>query len=275
MRTHWRIGAAAVAATLLAGCASPGRTTATPVRALVFNIHAGKDAAGVDNLERVADLVKASHADIVLLQEVDNGTRRSGRVDQLSRLRSLTGFHGRFGKAIDYDGGEYGLGILSRWPIEASSMRMLPAVITDSAMRARYEARGALVAKIASPWGSLRVIDTHLDATRDDSIRVQQTGALLVMANAERDSGFTVIGGDLNSQPDGAVVRMLTESGWKDIFQSCGSGQSFSFPAKAPVRRIDYLMTSSDTGCRSASVLDSQASDHRPVFFEIVLEGTR
>jgi endonuclease/exonuclease/phosphatase family metal-dependent hydrolase len=263
----------ALGATLLAGCALPGRTSGASARALVLNIHAGKDAAAVDNLERVADLIRASHADIVLLQEVDNATRRSGRVDQVARLRSLTGFHGVFGKAIDYDGGEYGLGILSRWPIQVSSMRMLPAVVADSAMRARYEARGALIARINSPWGPLRVVDTHLDATRNDSIRVQQTGALLVLANTERDSGYTVIGGDLNSEPNGIVVRMLAESGWRDLFQSCGSEQSFSFPAKAPVKRIDYLLASSDIRCRSARVIDSQASDHRPVFFEIIRKG--
>jgi len=41
---------------------------------LVYNIHAGKDAAGVPNLERVVALVKSTKADIVLLQEVDKGT---------------------------------------------------------------------------------------------------------------------------------------------------------------------------------------------------------
>jgi endonuclease/exonuclease/phosphatase family metal-dependent hydrolase len=271
MRTRWRIGAASVLAILLTSCAAPNRIPGVAVRALVFNIHAGKDAAGADNLERVAALVRDSRADIVLLQEVDNGTRRSGRVDQLSRLRSLTGFHGVFGKAIDYDGGEYGLGILSRWPIEASVMRMLPApAFADSAARAKYEARGALITKIAAPWGALRVVDTHLDATRNDSARVLQAGGLLVLVNTQRDSGYTVMGGDLNSEPNGPVVKMLAESGWKDLFRSCGSGESFSFPAKDPVKRIDYLLASSDVSCRSASVLESQASDHRPVLFEVI-----
>jgi hypothetical protein len=57
-------------------------------RVLVFNIHAGKDAGGKPNLEEVAALVRSVDADVVLLQEVDRGTRRSGNVDQVRRSRN-------------------------------------------------------------------------------------------------------------------------------------------------------------------------------------------
>ena len=74
---------------ILAGALSLGACTrgarvpaTTDVNVLVFNIHAGKDAPGVDNLDRVAELVRATNADLVLLQEVDKGTKRSGKVDQ-------------------------------------------------------------------------------------------------------------------------------------------------------------------------------------------------
>jgi endonuclease/exonuclease/phosphatase family metal-dependent hydrolase len=269
MRIRHSIRAAVIAASLLSACAPAARRPDGIIRALVYNIHAGKDAGGADNLERVAAIVRDSHADLVLLQEVDSRTRRSGRVDQLERLRSLTGFNGVFGKAIEYDDGEYGVAILSRWPIQSFSMIMLPVSLSDSAARARYEARGALVAKVKSPSGLIRVMDTHLDATRGDSNRILQAARLLVVASTQRDSGFTLIGGDLNSEPGGPVVRMLSDSGWRDLFASCGSGQPFSFPAKSPVKRIDYLLTSNDAECRSASVIETEASDHRPVLFEI------
>ena len=67
---------------------------AADLRVMVYNIHAGKDAAGVDNLERVAQVVRDAAADLVLLQEVDRGTRRSGGVDQpevLARLDAVAG----------------------------------------------------------------------------------------------------------------------------------------------------------------------------------------
>src|SRR5687768_12035728 len=84
------------------------------IRVLVFNIHAGKDAAGAPNLQGVADLVRSTDADIVLLQEVDRATARSGKEDQLQRLADLLNAGAKsiyataFGKSLDFDGGEYG-----------------------------------------------------------------------------------------------------------------------------------------------------------------------
>src|SRR5688572_24043854 len=92
-------------------------TGAQPVRVLVYNIHAGKDASRIDNLERVAALIAERKADIALLQEVDRNTTRSGNVDQLAELQRRTGMNGAYGKALDFQGGEYGIAVLSRWPL--------------------------------------------------------------------------------------------------------------------------------------------------------------
>ena len=254
----------------LAACLPASGSSGDSIRVLVYNIHAGKDAAKVDNLDRVATIVRDSRADVVMLQEVDNRTRRSGGVDQLAKLRELTGYNGVFGKAIDYDAGEYGIAILSRWPIARTRLTSLPVTLEDSAARARYEPRAALVARIGSPFGTIRVVDTHLDAGRSDSTRVQQAGTLLALANAERDSGFTIVGGDLNAEPESAVLKMLDGNRWTDLFARCGAGERYSFPADKPAKRIDYLLSGSDVTCAKASVLETQASDHRPVLFEII-----
>ena len=100
----------ALVALALAACATRGPArdarAARPITVLVYNIHAGKDAAGVDNLARVAAVVRETNADVVLLQEVDRGTRRSGGVDQPAELARLTGYAASFGRTLDYDGGE-------------------------------------------------------------------------------------------------------------------------------------------------------------------------
>jgi endonuclease/exonuclease/phosphatase family metal-dependent hydrolase len=236
-----------------------------PIRVLVYNTHAGTDAKRVSNLERVAQVVMDSRADIVLLQEVDSATRRSGSVDQVARLRALTGYYGVFGRAIDYNGGKYGIAILSRWPISSDTLIHLPVAEHDSS----YEARGALVAKISSPVGTLRVIDTHLEAYRN-SYRLEQSRTLLAIAATQRDSGTTIIGGDFNSEPGSGVIAMFERSGWRDGFAQCGTGTGFSFPANVPVKRIDYLLFSGTTKCESAKVLETEASDHRPVLFVVV-----
>jgi endonuclease/exonuclease/phosphatase family metal-dependent hydrolase len=246
---------------LLLGCA-PMRGSEAPLRVLVYNIHAGTDAKRVSNLDRVAAMIRDSRADIVLLQEVDKRTRRSGNVDQLDSLRTLTGMRGVFGRTIDYDGGEYGLGILSRWPIARSSIQPLPVEMPHPG----YEARGALAAGIESPAGRIRVVDTHLDASRP-AYRTQQSAALLRIAG---EQGADLIGGDLNSEPQDGVIAALTNGGFRDLYPECGAPPGFTFPVVEPVKRIDYLLASRRWKCVSASVLSADASDHRAVLFEIV-----
>jgi endonuclease/exonuclease/phosphatase family metal-dependent hydrolase len=129
-RRHLAAAFTIAAALVLGACGGlprPGTSSAErSVRVLVYNIHAGKDAAGVDNLAGVAALVRETRADLVLLQEVDQGTRRSGNVDQPAVLAERTGFHVAFGSALDYDGGEYGVAMLSRWPIVSDTLIHLP-----------------------------------------------------------------------------------------------------------------------------------------------------
>ena len=254
-----------VLAVTIAGCASGGHPASAPVRLLVYNTHAGTDAKRVSNLDRIGQIVKDANADIVLLQEVDSATKRSGGVDQVARLRAITGYYGVFGRAIDYDGGKYGIAILSRWPISSDTLIHLPVAEHDST----YEARGALVTKIARPGGMLRVIDTHLEAYKN-SYRLEQAHALAAIAGAQRDSGTTIIGGDFNSEPGSGVIAIFQQSGWKDGFMQCGEGSGLSFPANVPVKRIDYLLFTEKTKCASAKVLETEASDHRPVLFEII-----
>ena len=86
----------------------------TTVRVLVFNMHAGKDASGKDNVTDVASLARTSGATMVLLQEVDRGTARSGKVDQVAALAAASTFTAQFGRTLDYDGGQYGIATLGR-----------------------------------------------------------------------------------------------------------------------------------------------------------------
>ena len=246
---------------MVQGC-TPQQPATAPVRVLVYNIHAGTDASRVSNIDRVAAIIRDSRADIVLLQEVDRLTRRSGGVDQLDSLRKLTGMNGVFGKTIDYDGGEYGLGLLSRWPITNHSL--VPLAV--EAPHAGYEARGALVAEIDRPGGRMRIVDTHLDASRP-AYRTQQSRGLINAATNPEPADL--IGGDLNSEPLEGVIESLIAGGFRDLYPGCGTPPGFTFPVVEPTKRIDYLLSSPAWKCLSATVLAANASDHRAVLFEI------
>src|SRR3990170_325977 len=77
-----RMLALAAAVALCTAACIPFKQQPTSLTVMVFNIHAGKDAAGKDSVRAIADLVRSTGPDIVLLQEVDRGTQRSGNVDQ-------------------------------------------------------------------------------------------------------------------------------------------------------------------------------------------------
>lgn len=245
---------------LTAGCASVEQ----PVRVLVYNIHAGRDAAGVDNLERVASLIESTRADIVLLQEVDRGTRRSGDVDQLATLMRLTGMHGVFGKSLDYQGGDYGIAILSRWPITNDTV--VPLRIEPPQPRAggSKEPRVAFVADTAG----ITVANTHFDASRQDTWRAQEVEELLRNASVTQPE---LIGGDFNAEPDTRIHARLIEAGLRDAWLACGEGHALTFPAHEPVKRIDYLFLARGATCSSATVLETTASDHRPLLVNVTL----
>jgi endonuclease/exonuclease/phosphatase family metal-dependent hydrolase len=231
---------------------------------MVYNIHAGKDAAGVDNLERVAALIKANDADLVLLQEVDRNTTRSGRVDQLAELERLTGFHGVLGKSLDYQGGDYGIATLSRWPIKRHETVHLPVEPPQERAGGSHEPRVALVVET----NGLTVLNTHLDASGTDHYRLQEVREVIAVLKPLVSSRL-VAGGDFNSNPDSPVHDQMVSSGLRDSWLECGGGESLTYPASTPVKRIDYLYLGKPLRCSSATVLDTQASDHRPVLIVV------
>lgn len=263
---------AAILALLLAGCASsPAPHAPGPIRVMVYNIHAGKDAAGIHNLERVAELLGSGDIDLVLLQEVDRGTLRSGGEDQPRVLEERTGLDAVFGRTLDYQGGEYGIAVLSRLPVVGQRMRELVVEPRQERAGGSYEPRGVLLTTLRSGAGPLHVLNTHLDASRDDRYRLQEVEQLLHVADSLRTLGGRVmIGGDLNAEPNSAVIARLLDAGWRDAWTVCGSGDGLTFPADAPVKRIDYLFLSEGLQCRDAWVQRTTVSDHLPLV--IVLE---
>lgn len=273
--SRFRSVAAFACAALISAAPPTALDAQTPdaARVLVYNIHAGKTVHGVASIDEIAALIKSTKADIVLLQEVDKGTKRSGNVDQPAVLAKLTGFHAAFGSALDYDGGKYGVAILSRWPILSDTLFHLPVEPPQTRSGGSMEPRGALRAMIKSPRGTLAVINTHLDASGDDRWRKQEADSIVsLVAQTRKKSTLVIAGGDFNSTPESAVQASLRMSGLRDTWNECGGGEGLSYPDSVPAKRIDYLFMTGGIQCKTAHVVESRASDHRPVYFEVSLK---
>jgi endonuclease/exonuclease/phosphatase family metal-dependent hydrolase len=115
----------------------------------------------------------------------------------------------------------------------------------------------------------VRVFNTHLDYRADPRVRELQVAATIARLDAV--SGPVVLMGDLNAPPHAIELAPLfrrLHDAWPD-----GRDAGFTYPASAPVRRIDYILTSTDFRALTVRVLPIEASDHRPVV--AVLTGSR
>ena len=270
-RRRWQTLGVAFGALAASACAAPRQASPErTARVLVYNIHAGKDAGGVDNLARVAALVDSVNADIALLQEVDRNTTRSGRVDQPATLARLSKRHVAFGKSLDFQGGEYGIAVLSRWPIVSETTFALPVDPPQARSGGSYEPRAALRVIIAAPGGPLAVVNTHLDASNDDRWRRQEIRTVIAIVDSLRARDVpTFAGGDINSTPESAVQAMARSAGLRDAWSVCGTGAGLTYPADSAVKRIDYLYLTGSATCAGGVVVQTMASDHRPVLVTI------
>jgi endonuclease/exonuclease/phosphatase family metal-dependent hydrolase len=229
------------------------------------------------NLPRIAEVIRASGADIVALQEVDRFWIRSGLMDQPQVLADLLGWHACYGANLDHPpdshspvAHQYGTATLSRLPILSCENTLLPRTGTG-------EQRGLLETLINVRGVPLRFYNTHLHTTLAD--RMVQTEA--IAAHIQQRSTPAILAGDLNALPTEPSLQVLYEL-LVDVWPVARpDDDGFTFPARPtqpPNRRIDYIFVSPDVGISGAKVdvddLTVMASDHYPVVAEVVLPGT-
>jgi endonuclease/exonuclease/phosphatase family metal-dependent hydrolase len=244
---------------------------AVAITILVLNMHAGWDAEKQANLGRVAAFVRESRADVVLLQEVDRQTRRSHGVDQPAVLARLTGMTAVFGRTLDYDGGEYGIAVLARGSIVNEGVVPLRVDPPQPRAGGSTEPRGVLSTRIRLPSGvELRVLNTHLDASKSEEYRLQEVDRLIATARGLPNGTPVVIGGDFNATPDSETYARMGRAGFIDAWAACGSGKGLTYPAGKAAKRIDYLFLQSNLSCERANVPAFTASDHQPLIVRVL-----
>jgi endonuclease/exonuclease/phosphatase family metal-dependent hydrolase len=241
------------------------QTSAPTLRVLTYNIHHGEGTDGRFDLSRLAGVVTSVKADLVALQEVDQGTERASGVSELTELARLTDLHPAFGRAMDYLGGQYGVAVLSRWPLLRAHNDPLPSL-------ADREPRTALTVEVDAGEGGplIEFTCTHLDQMRDPENRLAQARTLNTRLVHE-DGRATILAGDMNARP-GTEVMALFDQRWTD---PPAADPSPTAPSGRPRLRVDYVLVRPAASWRviESRIIDEPvASDHRPLL--VVLEWT-
>ncbi len=233
--------------------------TKPTLRVLSYNIHHGEGLDKLVDLNRIASVIRNADPDIVALQEVDRNTKRTGHVDQASELARLTGMYSTFAKAIDFEGGEYGQTILSRFPLTNVET-------TKLANRDNREQRIA-VSAVFEFFRNYRIqfISTHLDHS-EPNLRLEQAAQLANLSSPTAE--LSILAGDMNDLPESDVLDTLRKS-WK---LSQRHEHLPTSPATSPTRQIDYILVrdpNQPVDVSSRVIEESVASDHRPIFLSI------
>ncbi len=256
---------------LISGCKTAGEMEdagiedkAVTVRVMSYNIQHGRGMDGEVDVERIAEVINEEAPDIVALQEVDQGVERSGRIDIPEKLAELTGMEAFFERNIEFQGGNYGNAVLSRYPIRQQTN-------THLRMLREGEQRGVIHMVLDVKGRDVLFMNTHIDYRRDDSERLKNIRQFREIIETYGDLPV-IFCGDFNDFPGSRTHEKLKED-FVDTWEAVGEGDGFTFRADAPDRRIDYIFLSRDGSLtpERAWIPDTQASDHLPLVADIRL----
>jgi endonuclease/exonuclease/phosphatase family metal-dependent hydrolase len=220
-----------------------------PVRVATWNIRAGRTAP----IEEIATEIRGMGADVIALQEVDVVARRTGWVDQPAALAEALGFHYAFAASIKWSDGDYGLAVLSRWPIVDIQRHRL-----DGAEAA--EPRIVLEVSVCADGRVLRLFNHHADGRATS--RERGLAVLRQIITPAVGSGIVVLG-DFNDYADAPAVRGLLEAGLTDLGASADAGTTDH-------GRIDYLLTDAALSAAGVRVWRTERSDHHAVVADLL-----
>jgi endonuclease/exonuclease/phosphatase family metal-dependent hydrolase len=242
----------------------PSTDAKRTLRVMTYNIHVGVGMDKKLDLQRIADVINAARPDLVGLQEVDRGVKRTEGKDEIAELAAMTRMEYAFAPNLDYQGGKYGVAILSRFPIKHTEHRMFEN-------KREAERRGMLRIEVEVDHKTLNFVTTHLDYQYDDG-RVFETEQLLKFLDGVKDP--TIVVADLNDVPAGSAYQLMRTK-FDDAWVTSGAKtEGFSYPADKPMKRIDHIFyrPGDRVRARKSWVIETLASDHIPVMSELEIK---
>jgi endonuclease/exonuclease/phosphatase family metal-dependent hydrolase len=271
------------------------------------------------NIEGIETILEAVDADIYLLQEVDDFSSRSYKTDQYAAFKDTLGYSASLGYNYrclfvpfplnpSQMMGRVSSGIASyiNFHVTSSIRHQLPGSFSWPVSLANLK-RCVVVSRIniAGSEAELVIINVHLSAYDDGSMRLQEMAYLKQVMQTEADAGnYVVVGGDFNQTFSEAVTigenneydyPLIDPSYWEafpmeaDWFQD--NGFTFGVDPSIPTCRllhqpydteddsnnqyyvIDGFIVSNNVAIIDVETLneDFLYSDHNPVLMDFKL----
>lgn len=238
-----------------------------PLRVMTFNIHAGRDMHGLLHLQAVADVIKASEADIVGLQEVDkHWSLRSDFIDQVQWLADYLEMDYVYGANLDRPSflpwqqrRLYGNAVLSKYPITYAQNHHLESF--------GDEQRGILETRIEIEGTELAFYNTHLGLSSEQ--RMAQTEEILALLSQTK--GPQLITGDFNTDNKSLELQRFFEAGLEDSFKH-HIGE-YTFDSAAPFKTIDFILHNKAFNVVDTVFIQTLVSDHLPLYADFLLSS--
>ena len=250
-----------------------------PLRVMTYDIHVGIGDDGRLDLERTAATIRESGAEVVGIEEADvHWANRSAWADQVAELSQLLGMKSCFAPIYSFDPpagsvhrAEFGVAVLSQHPIVSCENHNITRLSTQVPNPNPAPAPGFAEAVIEARGARVHVYVTHLDYRADPAVRQLQVEDTLRILAKDEPGAAQLLLGDFNAESDAAELAPLWERLTDAWNFTDGVDSGLTFPAVTPVKRIDYVATSDNITVLTAAVVDSSASDHRPVVADLVI----
>jgi len=243
------------------------------MRVMTYNIHSCKGRDGNIRPDRIADVIREFHPDVVVLEEVRVGLTDAGvpipLKDQPRVIAEANGMHYVFYPLVRTKVEDYGIAILSRHPVRLIRAENLPTW----PRRRPLERRGAIWAEVTVDGMPIQILGTHLGLNTFE--RMAQVDALLGpdWMGSEKFSGAFALAGDLNARPGQSAYKKVAALAVDAALLLKGKKASATWPSSMPVFRIDHVFIPKSARVVAVDVprtpLTRISSDHLPLIADL------
>ena len=237
------------------------------VKVLYYDHNNDANGTPMSKFEAVCDELRKIDADVVGLQELDRFSNRSGaNVDQLKELADALGYpYYYYTKTVPSGNGEYGHGIMSRYPIVSKNSYFFADYNIDAA-----EPRGFSRCELKVGNKLLVFYNTHLAGQQ-----ASQMMHITLMMEKDMERGkYAVLTGDMNAYP--SHLNSSVDSEYCTLLNTVENPLNTTYVESVTMLRvnpIDNIVATNNlehywdadlkTGIK---VVEASASDHLPIY---------